>query len=475
MVDLGKDLADIVGARWVKTDHITRFTYQTDALPLFPKIPLAIVLPQNKNQVAAVVKYLHDNHIFFLARGAGTGLSGGAIPVEESVIIDMARMDRILEWDEINRTIDVEPGVVNIHISKYLAAHGYYFVPDPSSQNACTVGGNVAENSGGPHTLKYGVTLNHVLALEVILPDGTEITLGTDTWGLPGPDLLGLFIGSEGTFGIVTKIKCRITPLPQSVRTLLCAFSNIDDACRAVSEIIAAGIIPAALELIDALVIQAVEQTIQPGFPLDAAAVLLIELEELEGAIDAELSQVKLIAEENHACMMRLATEEKERSLLWKARKEAFGALGKISPAYYTQDGVIPRSKLPEVLRQIMQQASIYGLRIANVFHAGDGNLHPLILYDSQNPQQIEKAWKLGEEILEICLKFGGALSGEHGIGLEKTFLMDKAFSPATLNEMKAVRTFFNRHGLLNPHKVIPTPGMCSEINFTKHKTGIGV
>ncbi len=461
----------------VKDDHVTLYAYRADALTLHTALPMGVVYPDNREELVALVKLFHAHQITFLPRGAGTGLSGGAIPKEGSVIIEMFRFREIHDIDFVNRSITVGPGVVNIKISEHVKPNGYYYVPDPSSQKACTVGGNVAENSGGPHTLKYGVTVNHILGIEVVLPDGEVVELGGKQWGTPGPDLLGLFIGSEGTFGIVTKVICRLTPLPEKVITMLGIFPSVEDACRAVSETIREGIIPAAMELIDNVVIQAVEKTIAPGFPLDAEAVLIVELEDLKDGIEEEATRVQAILNDNNATEVRRAKNEEEQALIWKARKEAFGALGAISPSFYVQDGVIPRSALPDVLGQIRKIGQKYDLIIGNVFHAGDGNLHPLILYNSQDPEEIEKTNKAGIEILDICASLGGSLSGEHGIGLEKQELMGSLYTDEDLSNMEWVRAFFNPQNLLNPGKIFPTPGKCAEAKigsqFVEAKSGV--
>ncbi len=468
-------LIEIVGAQWVKDDPVTLYAYKSDALTLYSGMPMGVVFPENRDELVAIVKLLHSNRITFLPRGAGTGLSGGAIPKEESVILEMFRFRQVHEIDFLNRSICVGPGVVNLKISEHVKPKGYYYVPDPSSQKACTVGGNVAENSGGPHTLKYGVTVNHVLGIEVVLPNGDVVELGGKHWGSPGPDLLGLFIGSEGTFGIVTKVICRLTPMPEKVITFLGVFPSIRDACQAVSSTIRQGIIPAAMELIDNVIIQAVEKSIAPGFPLDAEAVLLVELEDLQEGLEEEAFRVAKILQENNATDVRRAQSQEERALIWKARKEAFGAIGNICPSYYVQDGVIPRSSLPEVLEQVLAIGKKYNLTIANVFHAGDGNLHPLILYNYQDPEDIRNADKAGQEILSICASVGGSLSGEHGIGLEKIDLMSHIFSETDLNNMTWIRSFFNPDNLLNPGKIFPTPGKCMETKFVQSKSGVHV
>ena len=468
-----KALTRILGKNWVKDDPVTRYAYRCDGLTLHTALPLGVVYPASTAELVEIVKLFHAETIAFLPRGAGTGLSGGAVPKEGSVIIEMVRFDKIHAIDPENRTITVGPGVVNLAVSEAARPHGLHFAPDPSSQKACTVGGNVGENSGGPHTLKYGVTVNHVLGMEVVLADGSLIQLGGEVWGTPGPDLLGLLIGTEGTLAIVSKIICRLTPLPERVITMLGVFSSTGDASRTVSGIIRRGMIPAALEMIDRVVIQAVERTLHPGFPLDAAAVLIIELEDLNEGMDEEAERIREICLENNAREVRRARDEAERALIWRARKEALGALGSISPCFYTQDGVIPRSALPIVLDQISAIGEKYGLIIANVFHAGDGNLHPLILYDGQNVDQIEKVHRAGEEILEICLEQGGALSGEHGIGLEKSDMMARAFRPEDLANMREVHAAFNPKNLLNPGKIFPSPARCSETKIVRTKSGI--
>lgn len=470
-----KELIRILGKPWVKDDRVTCFTHRCDGLTLHTALPMGVVYPANRDELVATVKVFAAAGITFLPRGAGTGLSGGAVPHAGSAIIEMFRFRTIEDMDLENRTVTVGPGVVNLHISKEVAPFGFHFVPDPSSQKACTVGGNVAENAGGPHTLKYGVTVNHILGLEVVLPDGEVVNLGGKAWGLPGPDLLALMIGSEGTFGIVTKVICRLTPLSQGVRTMLAIFPTVGDACRSVSAIIAAGVIPAALEMLDQMIIQAVERAFKVGFPMDAGALLIIELEDLEAGLDEDVRQIERILEHHQVSEMRLARDDAERAAIWQARKEAFGALGQITPSFYTQDGVIPRSRLPEILEKITEIAKEFQLQIGNVFHAGDGNLHPIILYDPQNQAQIEATLKAGEAILQACIAVGGTLSGEHGVGLEKTDLMQAVFNQADLDHMTRLRQIFNPLGLLNPGKVLPTPGRCGDVKFLISKSGVSV
>jgi len=453
----------ILGIEWVKDDPVTLYTYRCDGLTLYAALPMGVLFPGTVQELVSVVKLLHQHKISFIARGAGTGLSGGAVPQDGSVIIEMARFKEVHEVDLINRTITVGPGVINLRITEHVNADGYHYAPDPSSQKACTIGGNVAENSGGPHTLKYGVTVNHVLGLEMVLADGELVTLGANHFGLPGPDLLGLVTGSEGTFGIITKIICRLTPNPEQAVTMLGIYKSVRDACESVSSIIGHGIIPAALEMLDRIMISAVEKALKPGFPLDAEAVLIVELDGLSDGLDVEAEVVERLLKETGAITVNRARDEAERAKIWRARKEAFGAIGQISPSYYVQDGVIPRSKLPEVLDEISAIGKKHGLTVANVFHAGDGNLHPLILYDYENPQEVEKAHAIGEEILSSCIKHGGTLSGEHGIGIEKAEWMSELYSGNSLDNMQNVRSFFNPENLLNPGKIFPQPGRCAE------------
>ncbi len=460
---LRQQLDQICGKEWVKDDPITLYTYRCDGLTLYTAPPLGVVYPGSTEELVQVVRLFHAEGISFLPRGAGTGLSGGAVPHEGSAIIEMARFKEISEVDWTNRTITLGPGVINLRITEHVKPHGFHFVPDPSSQKACTIGGNVAENSGGPHTLKYGVTVNHVLGLELVLPDGELVTLGGKFHNMPGPDLLGLIIGSEGTFGIVTKVICRLTPNPEKAVTLLGVFSSVRGACDAVSAIIRNGTIPAAMELIDKTVIHAVEAALKPGFPQDAEAVLIVELEDLEDGIEEEARLVEQMLADNGAQSVERARDEAARARIWRARKESFGAIGQLSPSYYVQDGVIPRSKLPEVIDAIEAIGRKHQLIVANVFHAGDGNLHPLILFNYESEEEIERTHQAGEEILQVCLKLGGALSGEHGIGLEKRKLMTDNYQEADLHNMAWVREFFNPDGKLNPGKVLPHPGRCAE------------
>ncbi len=444
-----QELVDIVGTENVLTRPADLMTYDCDGTTLDKLPPAAVVFVHNTKQVQAVVRWANRHELPFIARGAGTGLSGGALALHGGVIIELSRMTRILEVDLESEIAVLEPGVVNAFVTRHVQRDGYYFAPDPSSQSACTVGGNVAENSGGPHTLKYGVTTNHVLGLEVVLPDGDVVHFGGDVRDYPGYDLTGLFVGSEGTFGIATKITVRLMRSPQAIKTLL--------------DITAAGMIPAALEMMDGFLCRAVENHLHVGLPQNAGAVLLIELDGIEAGQDVMAQRITAIGERNNAQFVRVAKDARERAGLWKARKGAFGAVGLVSPSYYTHDGVIPRSKLPEVLDRIDAIVEKYGLRVANVFHAGDGNLHPLLLFDDSDPEEIERVHKAGEEILRVCVDVGGSLTGEHGIGFEKISVMDWLFEPEALELMREIRTVFNPAGLCNPGKAVPTPGQCVE------------
>jgi glycolate dehydrogenase FAD-linked subunit len=469
---LAEKLIEIVGQQSVLWDDYDLMIYEYDG-SIDKSIPDAVVLPSSAEQVAEVVKLCNRERVPYTARGAGTGLSGGCIPLEGGILIGFAKLNRVLEVDLENLRAIVEPGVVNLHVSNILAKDGLYYVPDPSSQKASTIGGNVGENSGGPHTLIYGVTTNHTLGLEIVTPDGEIVHTGGKALDAPGYDLTGLFCGSEGTMGIVTKVIARLTPLTEEVKTLLGVFQTVDEASQAVSDIIASGVIPAALEMMDALSIQAVEQATRAGYPTDAGAVLLIELEGMREGMDDLVATITELCKRNGAREVRIAQSQKERALLWAGRKNAFGAMGRISADFYVMDGVIPRSRLPEVLRRIDEVSKRSGLRIANVFHAGDGNLHPLCLFDGDKPGEIELARQVGAEVLKICADVGGALTGEHGIGIEKRDLMPLVFSDADMDVMRKVKVAWDQHGLCNPGKVLPTPGACVDLAETRHGKSI--
>lgn len=475
MSQLARDLSAIVGADAVITDPTELTTYDCDAYTIEKSLPTAVVLPQTTEQVVEVVRYANRVGLPIVPRGAGTGLSGGALAVKGGIVLATTRMNRIVWVDTRNRRIRAQAGAVNIQLTKAVQSAGLHFAPDPSSQGACTIGGNVAENSGGPHTLKYGVTVNHVTGLQVVLPDGELLELGGVEDEPFGYDWVGLLTGSEGTLAIVTEVTARLTPLPQGVRTLLAVFETLEDATQTVSDIIAAGIIPAALELMDALTLQAVEAAFGYGFPLDAEAVLLIELDGLEVELDAERERVVGICERNWAREVRLAQTPQERARLWAARKKAIGALGRLAPSCVTQDGVIPRSRLPQVLREAFQIAARYQLRLANVFHAGDGNLHPVLLFDDADPEQVARVVEAGEAILALCLREGGSLTGEHGIGTEKCALMHQMFSTNDLDTMKRVKAIFNPHDRLNPEKLFPDTRYCYESKRRLRRAAAGL
>lgn len=435
--------------------------YECDGLTIDKLAPHAVVFPTSTEQVAAIVRLLHREKIPFVARGAGTGLSGGTLPLEGGVMIVLTKMNRILEVDLKNRRALVEAGVVNLHLSKAVAREGYHYVPDPSSQYSCTIGGNIAENSGGPHTLKYGVTTNHTFGVEVVLPDGEVVWLGGRTEDAPGYDLRGVMIGSEGMLGIVTKAWVRLTKLPQAFKTFLAVFETIEDATNTVSGLIGRGIVPAALEMMDRVVIGAVEAAFHFGFPLDAEAVLIIELDGLEAGMETLAQRVEEVCRENHVREIRIAKNDRERTELWTSRKRAFGALGRLSPSYYTQDGVVPRTRLPDIMKVIEDAGRRYGLLIGNVFHAGDGNIHPCIAYDERDPEQTKKAVEASGEILKACVEMGGSITGEHGIGYEKINFMPLIFSEDDMMAMEKLKRVFDRENLSNPGKMLPTNRSC--------------
>ena len=460
---LRRELEALVGADGVLSEPDELLVYESDGLTLFRALADFIVFPTSVEQVSAVVRLANREAIPFVARGAGTGLAGGCLPAEGGLVISLMRMNRVLEVDYDNQIAVVEPGLVNLHLSQAVGPRGFYYAPDPSSQQACTIGGNIATNSGGPHTLKYGVTVNHVLGLEVVLPDGEIVWLGGRTRDALGYDLAGVFVGSEGTFGIATKIVVRILRKPQAVKTVLAVFDRIEQASAAVSAIIARGLVPAAVEMIDQLTIQAVEDAFGCGYPRDAAAALLIELDGLAVAMETQAERIVAACRDAGAREVRTAASEAERQLLWKGRKSAFGAYGRVSPAYMVMDGVIPRTKLPYVLGRVNEIVAAHGLRVGNVFHAGDGNLHPNILYDPRKPDEEARVVDAGAQIMKVCAEVGGSISGEHGIGLEKADFMPFIFTAADLALMQRLKDAFNPRGLCNPGKVFPTRKSCVE------------
>jgi glycolate oxidase len=436
-------------------------TYECDGLTGRRVVPALVALPQSAAQVQAVVRTCDAHGIPFVARGAGSGLSGGALPVAEGIVISLARMTRIVEVDVERGQVVVEPGVANLDVTRAVAAHGFYYAPDPSSQQVCTIGGNVAENSGGAHCLKYGFTVNHVLAAEIVLADGELVELSV--WD-EGPDLLGVFVGSEGTLGIATKLTLRVLRAPAVVRTLLAGFAHTDDAGEAVSQIVGSGITPAAIEMMDAITLAAVEAAVSPGYPAGCGAVLIVELDGCLEQVEDDVEAVERICVERNARECRIAAGAEERARIWRGRKAAFAAMGRISPDYYVQDGVVPRTKLPSVLRRIEELSVAGGLRVGNVFHAGDGNLHPLVLYDHRVAGEAERAQELAEQILEACIDAGGSITGEHGVGTDKACAMPLLFNEADLAAMARLRSAFDPRGLANPGKVFPTPRLCGEV-----------
>lgn len=428
--------------------------------------PDIVAFPRCTADVVALVRLAAEFNLPFVGRGAGTGLSGGAIPRAGGLMIAFARMNRILQLDLDNERAVLEPGVVNLDVTLAVQRQHYFYAPDPSSQKACTVGGNVAENAGGPHTLAYGVTTNHVLGLELVLPDGTVVETGGLETDLPGYDLTGLLTGSEGTMALVTKIVVRLMRQPETVKTLLAIYDSTEDAGDTVTEITTRQVTPVALEMLDGVMLRMVEEATHAGYPLDAAAVLLIELEGLKEAVESQAEQIRAACFACHARDVRIARSAGERDLLWKGRKNAFGAIGRVSPTYYVQDGVVPRTKIAATLRYIAEVSGKYGVTISNIFHAGDGNMHPIILFNGRVPGELEKAQQAGFEILRYCVSVGGSITGEHGVGMEKLELMPDQFSPASLAMMQRFKDVFDPGDRLNPGKLLPTGGGCVETRF---------
>jgi glycolate oxidase len=466
------ELRRIAGDGHVLDDALELLTYECDALPHLRETPAAVVLPGTAAEVQSIVRACAREGIPFVARGHGTGLSGGALPVAGGLVIALSRLNRILDVDIANQRMTVEPGVTNLDMTRAVAPFGYYYAPDPSSQQVCSIGGNVAENSGGAHCLKYGFTVHHVLEVEAVLPDGEMLHIGSTFADTPGPDLLGLIVGSEGTLAVVTRITVRILRRPETVQTLLAAFDTIDAGGAVVSDIIGAGIIPAAVEMMDSLAIRAAEAAVHPNFP-EADTVLIVELDGPVAEVTALFDIVVDMCKRRGATTIEVAQTDEQRARIWRGRKAAFAAMGRVSPNYYVQDGVVPRTRLPEVLNRIRQLEARSGLRIGNVFHAGDGNLHPLICYDERIPGQADHAVTVAAEILSYCIEAGGSLTGEHGIGADKSQYMPTMFTPDDLAVMQRVRSAFDPNGLCNPGKVFPTPRLCGEVPgpYRRHPT----
>ena len=464
--DLEGQLRTLLGPEGVISRPEELLVYECDAYTLEKHLPTLVVLPRTTEQVVQIVKLCAAHHCPIIPRGAGTSLSGTVLAVNGGVMIALTRMTRIIEIDPQNQRALVEAGCVNAWITNAVKGHGLLYAPDPSSQPACTIGGNVGTNSGGPHTLKYGVTTNHILGYEMVLPDGEIAWLGTrpgEGEEVDGYDLRGAAIGSEGMFGVVTRVLVRLIRAPQAFRTMLGIFESVDDASQTVSDIIAAGIVPGALEMMDQLITQAVEAAYGFGFPLDAGAVLIVELDGLSVDLSAQADRVMEICRRNRTREVRLANSEQERADLWKSRKRAFGAIGRLSPNFITQDGVVPRSKLPEMMEFIRQCSRTHGLRIPNVFHAGDGNIHPLILYDERDPDQVRRALQASDDILTKCVELGGSVTGEHGIGVEKIDFMAKQFTSDDLDAMRLLRKVFDPELMCNPHKMFPGSKRCAD------------
>jgi len=462
-----KNIHDLLGARGYlnQPQDLTLYEYDGSVDKARPEL---VVFPQSVEDVAAIVKISNQFNIPIVGRGAGTGLSGGAIPRAGGIVISFARMNRIVKLDLENERAELEPGVVNLEITQAVERQGYFYAPDPSSQRACTIGGNVAENAGGPHTLAYGVTTNHVMGIQAVLPDGSIIETGCSAPDQPGYDLTGLLTGSEGTMALTTRITVRLMRQPELVKTILAIYDAPGDCADSVAEITARAITPAAIEMLDGVMLRMVEEATHAGYPMDAAAVLLIELEGLREAVEEQVGQIERSCLGCRAREVRIARSAAERELLWKGRKNAFGAVGRVSPSYYVQDGVVPRTKVAPTLRHIHQVSEKYGLTISNIFHAGDGNMHPIILFDHHKPGELERAKAAGDEILRFCIAEGGSITGEHGVGMEKMELVGEQFPDATLEMIGRFKSLFDPSCRLNPGKMLPTGKGCMEIRHPK-------
>jgi glycolate oxidase len=461
---IAADLRLIVPGEGVIDEAEEMKVYESDGLTAYQQLPLLVVLPETTQQISQVLKYAHENGIKLVPRGAGTSLSGGALPLADGILLGMGKFNKVLDIDFANRCVVVQPGVTNLAISNAVAGEGFYYAPDPSSQIACTIGGNVAENSGGVHCLKYGLTTNNVLGVEFVTIDGEVMRIGGKHLDAEGYDLLGIIVGSEGLLGVVTEVTVRILKSPETARALLIGFSSSEDGGQCVADVISAGIIAGGMEMMDKLAIHAAEEFVHAGYPLDVDALLIVELDGPEAEVDDLISRVSKIAKKNNAVSIRASNSEDERMAFWAGRKAAFPAVGRISPDYYCMDGTIPRAALPKVLKRMNELSQQYGLRVANVFHAGDGNLHPLILYDANVPGELEKAEEFGADILRLCVEVGGVLTGEHGVGVEKRDLMPEMFTETDLAHQQRVKCAFDADGLLNPGKVFPVLHRCAEL-----------
>ncbi len=457
-----RGLKAIVGEDGLIVERDQLRTYECDGLTAIREMPSAVLLPASKTEVQRIIKLCAHHRIPFVARGAGTGLSGGAMPAPGGIVIASTRMNRILNVDFENQRMVAQPGVINNHLTDHISSRGYFYAPDPSSQSVCTIGGNIAENAGGAHCLKYGFTTTHVMEIEIVLPNGELVKLGAPSPDAPGYDLAGVFVGSEGTLGVVTEVTLRIVKKPETVQVLLAAFNEVSGAAQTVSDIIAAAILPAAMEIMDRLSIVSAEAAVHPNYP-QCEALLLIELDGPAEEVDVQIDAIRQLCQKNGSWEERLAQTATERMLVWKGRKAAFAAAGRLAPNYIVQDGVIPRTKLPEILESIKQLSEAEGLRVTNVFHAGDGNLHPIVLYDAAHPGEEERATAMSIRILELCVDLGGSITGEHGVGREKQESMGYMYAEPDLATMLRVRTAFDPHNLSNPDKLFPRPRMCGE------------
>ncbi len=463
-VEIAAALREIVPGEGVITEEAERRAYESDGLTAYRQLPMIVVLPETTEQVSRILKYCNDNMVRVVPRGAGTSLSGGALPLEDGVLLGLGKFNQVLEVDFNNRCATVQPGVTNLGVTQAVQHKGFYYAPDPSSQIACTIGGNIAENSGGVHCLKYGLTTNNVLGLELVTIDGEIIRLGGKHLDSEGYDILGILTGSEGLLGVVTEVTVRILRSPETARALLIGFPSSEQAGQCVSDTIGAGIIPGGMEIMDGPAIQAAEDFVHAGYPVDCQALLIVELDGPETEVDYLIERVREVAEQNQAQSIRVSGNEEERQRFWAGRKAAFPAIGRISPDYYCMDGTIPRHQLPHVLKRMNEMSEHYGLRVANVFHAGDGNLHPLILYDANEPGELEKAEDFGADILKLCVEVGGVLTGEHGVGVEKRDLMGTMFTEDDLKQQQRLKCAFDPQSLLNPGKVFPTLHRCAEL-----------